>query len=88
MVSQRIPRLLERAVPVRVLYMNYAVGECNDLIFGVSLVDYAQARTLTDGEIPKIVRICVQEVDRRGLESEGIYRVCAVVRKLSAAKLT
>lgn len=75
-IAQRIPRLLERAVPPRVLYTNYAIGECNDLIFGVSLVDYAQARGLADGDIPKIVRLCIQEVDARGLEAEGIYRVC------------
>jgi RhoGAP domain len=44
------------------------------LIFGVSLVDYATARGLGEAA-PKIVRICVQEVDQRGLGSEGIYRV-------------
>jgi hypothetical protein len=51
------------------------VGECNDLIFGVSLADYATARALLEGEIPKIVRICIREIDQRGLEAEGIYRV-------------
>ena len=25
--------------------------------------------------MPKIVRICIEEIDKRGLESEGIYRV-------------
>lgn len=48
-------------------------------------MDYATARGLggggTGGTVgpeytPKIVRICVQEVDQRGLGSEGIYRVC------------
>lgn len=74
-IAQRIPRLMASVVPRPVLYTNYAVGECHDLIFGVSLVDYAQSRALGDGEIPKIVRMCLQEVDTRGLESEGIYRV-------------
>lgn len=45
------------------------------MIFGFSLQDYATARDLPEGEIPKIVRICIEEVDRRGLDSEGIYRV-------------
>ena len=45
------------------------------MIFGFSLQDYATARDLPEGEIPKIVRICIEEVDRRGLDAEGIYRV-------------
>ena len=51
------------------------MGECNDLIFGFSLVDYATANGLPEGSIPKIVRICIEEIDKRGLETEGIYRV-------------
>ncbi|KAG6827483.1 hypothetical protein H0H92_011586 [Tricholoma furcatifolium] len=50
-----------------------------------SLLDYATAKGLQDGEVPKIVRICIREIDRRGLESEGIYRVSgrhAVVQSL------
>jgi hypothetical protein len=74
-VTQRISRAIASAVPAPVLYHNYVVGECNDLIFGVSLGDYAHARNLPDGEIPKIVRLCIAEVDARGLECEGIYRV-------------
>lgn len=70
-----IPRFLNGAAPKRVLYTNYYVGDCMDLIFGVGLVDYATSRGLSDGEVPKIVRICINEVDRRGLNSEGIYRV-------------
>ena len=45
------------------------------MIFGFNLQDYATARDLPEGEIPKIVRICIDEVDRRGLDAEGIYRV-------------
>jgi hypothetical protein len=66
---------LDAALPPPVLYYNFAVGECADLVWGVSLLDYATARALPEGEVPKIVRICLREVDARGLEAEGIYRV-------------
>lgn len=75
LVTVHIPRLLALATPKPLYYDNFAVGECRDLIFGVSLVDYATAKGLADGEIPKIVRICIREIDQRGLEAEGIYRV-------------
>ena len=70
-----IPRSLASAIPDPILYEHGLVGECNDLIFGFSLVDYATAKCLPEGSIPKIVRICIEEIDKRGLESEGIYRV-------------
>lgn len=74
-LTQTIPRSLASAIPKPVLYWNYSVGESSDLIFGVSLVDYATARGLVEGDTPKIIRICTSEIDARGLESEGIYRV-------------
>lgn len=74
-LTQTIPRLLASAIPKPVLYWNYSVGECTDLLFGVSLVDYATARGLHEGEAPRVVRLCTAEVDARGLESEGIYRI-------------
>ncbi|KAJ6519438.1 hypothetical protein C8R45DRAFT_1118001 [Mycena sanguinolenta] len=80
-----IPRSLASAIPDRILYENGHVGECNDLIFGFSLLDYAVSHSLQEGDPPKIVRICIQEIDERGLESEGIYRVSgrhAVVQSL------
>ena len=73
-LTQAIPRSLASAIPKPVLYWNYQVGECSDLIFGFSLVDYATAKGLADGEVPKIIRICIKEIDCRGMESEGIYR--------------
>ncbi|KAG5352722.1 hypothetical protein C0989_000875 [Termitomyces sp. Mn162] len=70
-----IPRSMASAIPEPILYQHGIVGLCNDLIFGFSLVDYATSKGLQEGEMPKIVRICIQEIDGRGLESEGIYRV-------------
>ncbi|KII93467.1 hypothetical protein PLICRDRAFT_121785 [Plicaturopsis crispa FD-325 SS-3] len=74
-VASQFPRSLASAIPKPILYYNYHVGPCSDLIFGVGLVDYATARGLRDGEIPKIVRICIKEIDDHGLDAEGIYRV-------------
>lgn len=71
-----IPRSLASAIPEPILYQHGHFGPSNDLIFGFSLVDYATEKSLHDGEVPKIVRICIQEIDQRGLEAEGIYRVC------------
>ncbi|KAF9523586.1 hypothetical protein CPB83DRAFT_862570 [Crepidotus variabilis] len=74
-VMNQIPRSLQSAIPDPILYEHGQVGECNDLIFGFSLVDYAVAKQLPEGAIPKIVKLCVAEIDKRGLESEGIYRI-------------
>jgi hypothetical protein len=74
-LNVNIPRSLASAIPDPILYEHGLVGECNDLIFGFSLVDYATAKGLPEGAVPKIIRICIDEIDNRGLESEGIYRV-------------
>jgi hypothetical protein len=79
LVTTHFPRSLASAIAKPILYYNYNVGECYDLIFGFSLVDYATARGLGEGDVPKIVRICIQEVDHRGLDAEGIYRVSSLV---------
>jgi len=65
---------LALSIPNPILYYNYHVGECQDLIFGVSLADYATARG-SENDVPKILRICIDEIDKRGLDAEGIYRV-------------
>ena len=74
-VNAYIAQSLASSIPSPILYRNFYVGECRDLIFGFNLQDYATARDLPEGEIPKIVRICIEEVDKRGLDAEGIYRV-------------
>jgi len=74
-VHTYIGQSLASSIPNPIPYHNFYVGECRDLIFGFSLQDYATSRDLPEGEIPKIVRICIEEADRRGLDSEGIYRV-------------
>lgn len=82
-VNAYIAQSLASSIPAPILYHNFHVGECKDLIFGFSLQDYATARDLPEGEIPKIVRICIDEVDKRGLEAEGIYRVSGRVASVN-----
>jgi hypothetical protein len=65
---------LALSIPPPTLYYNYHVGECQDLIFGVSLADYATARG-SENDVPKVLKICIDEIDKRGLDAEGIYRV-------------
>ena len=74
-IAANIPRMLSIMIPRPIYYYNFNVGECKDLIFGVSLVDYATARGLLEGDVPKIIRICIEDIDRRGLDAEGIFRV-------------
>ncbi|KAF7322697.1 Glucosamine 6-phosphate N-acetyltransferase [Mycena chlorophos] len=84
-ISSHIPRSLASAIPDPILYNNGYVGECQHLIFGFSLLDYATAHNLPDNQPPKIVQSCIAEIDKRGLLSEGIYRVSgrhAVVQSL------
>ncbi|THV06112.1 RhoGAP-domain-containing protein [Dendrothele bispora CBS 962.96] len=84
-LSGYISRSLASATPDPVLYENCHIGECCDLIFGFSLLDYATTKGLPDGEVPKVVKCCIDEIDKRGLEAEGIYRVSgrhAIVQSL------
>jgi hypothetical protein len=41
------------------------------LIFGVPLVDHA----ITEGNVPKVMRMCMEEVEKRGLDIDGLYPV-------------
>jgi hypothetical protein len=73
-LAASLSRSLALSIPPPTLYYNYHVGECQDLIFGVSLADYATARGI-ENDVPKVLRICIDEIDKRGLDAEGIYRV-------------
>jgi hypothetical protein len=79
LLAASLRRSLAVSTPPPTLYYNYHVGECQDLLFGVTLVDYATARG-SENDVPKIIRICIDEVDRRGLDAEGIYRVSLLMR--------
>jgi hypothetical protein len=73
-LSASLRRSTALSNPRPIFYYNYHVGECPDLVFGRKLVDYATARG-SENDVPKILRVCIEEVNRRGLNAEGIYRV-------------
>lgn len=53
-------------------------------VFGVLIEDVAKREGV---QVPYIVRHCVQEVDSRGLEEVGIYRVSGVATEIQALKI-
>ncbi|KAN0140297.1 hypothetical protein V8E53_002193 [Lactarius tabidus] len=62
---------LSFSIPPPTFYRNYCPGAHLDsvLIFGVPLVDLG---TYQDN-VPKVMRLCIEEVEKRGLDTEGIY---------------
>ena len=71
-------RAFSFSIPPPTLYRNYCPGAHSDsgLIFGVPLVDVE-----TDQDnVPDVMRICIGEVEKRGLDTKGIYSVSHVVR--------
>ena len=64
-------RALSFSIPPLTLYRNYRPGAYSDLIFGVPLVD---VETYEDN-VPKVMRMCIEEVEKRGLDTKGIYSV-------------
>ncbi|KAH9057751.1 Rho GTPase activation protein [Lactarius vividus] len=65
-------RALTFATPPITFYRNFRVGGYSDAIFGVTLADYASSRDRED-IVPKIIRVCTEEVEKRGLNANKIY---------------
>lgn len=69
----------------KVAYVNHQFGECKDLLFGVSLLDYAFNRAQQapphlgppKAEAPIIVQKCIQYIEEKALDQPGIYRTSA-----------
>ena len=84
LVESRVPSLAE-VDEGKMPYVNYYFGECKDLLFGVSLIDYAFSRaqysapSLGPGKVeaPVIVQKCIAFVEERALTQAGIYRISA-----------
>ena len=64
-------RALSFSIPPPTLYCNYRPGAFSQLIFGLPLVD---AETNEDN-VPKVMGICIEEVEKRGLDTNKIYSV-------------
>ena len=63
-------RALSFSIPPLAVYRNYRPGVYSDLIFGVPMVDLE-----TSDNVPKIMRMCIEEVEKRGLNTNKIYSV-------------
>ena len=64
-------RALSFSIPLPTLYRNYHPGAYSDLIFGVPPVDLTTNRN----NVPKVMRMCIEEVEKRGLDANRLYLV-------------
>jgi hypothetical protein len=63
-------RALSFSTPPLTLYRNRP-GGYSSLIFGVPLVDHE----MNEDKVPKVMRMCIDEVEKRGLDIDKIYLV-------------
>ena len=86
--SQRVGLKLE---PKGILYLDVQYREAavalqrtpslrKNAMFGVDLQTLVN-REKTGHPVPMLVKICVEEVERRGLDHVGIYRLCGAARR-------
>lgn len=62
-------RALSLSIPPQILYSNYRLGgPFSQLIFGVPLIDFRAKQG-------KVMRMCIEEVEKRGLNTHKIYSV-------------
>ena len=59
------------SIPPLTLYCNSRPEPYSGLIFGVPLLNPATSQD----NVPKVVRMCVEEVEKRGLDTHKIYSV-------------
>ena len=69
-------RALSYSTPPLALYRNYRPVRDLNLIFGVPLVDHE----VNEDKVPKLMRICIEEVEKRGLNVNKIYSVSLLSR--------
>ncbi|KAF3694306.1 Rho GTPase-activating protein 15 ArhGAP15 Rho-type GTPase-activating protein 15 [Channa argus] len=78
-VKNRLKKFIIRRPSMKTLQEK---GLIKDRVFGCHLLTLCQREGTT---VPKFVRVCVEAVDKRGLEVDGIYRVSgnlATIQKL------
>jgi hypothetical protein len=64
-------RALSFSTPPLTLYRNNRASAYSELIFGVPLVDLET----NQDNVPKVMRMCIEEVEKRGLNTKNIYSV-------------
>ena len=64
-------RALSYSAPRLALYRNYRPVRDLNLIFGVPLEDHE----VNEDKVPKLMRMCIEEVEKRGLNINKIYSV-------------
>ena len=64
-------RGLSFSIPSPAFYRSYCPGAHSDLVFGVPLVDLVT----NEDKVPKVMRMCIEEVEKRGLNANRIYSV-------------
>ncbi|KAF8269718.1 Rho GTPase activation protein [Lactarius quietus] len=62
------------SIPPLTIYCNYRPDASSDLIFGVPLVN----PTISQDNVPKVIRMCIEEVEKRGLDTDKIYSVGSI----------
>jgi hypothetical protein len=62
---------LSLSIPPLTLYCNYRPEPYSDLIFGVPLLNAATSQD----NVSRVIRTCIEEVERRGLDTHKIYSV-------------
>ncbi|KAN0140287.1 hypothetical protein V8E53_002183 [Lactarius tabidus] len=70
-------RTLSFSIPPPTFYRNYCPGVHSDLIFGAPLVDLVT----NQDNVSKVMRMCIEEVEKRGLDTWRIYLDIDSVRK-------
>ncbi|KAM9482377.1 rho GTPase-activating protein 9 isoform 1-T2 [Clarias gariepinus] len=81
-VKSRLKKLILRRPPIQALQEK---GLIKDQVFGCSLELLCERERST---VPRFVRICTETVEKKGLETDGIYRVSgnlAIIQKLRFA---
>ncbi|PAV82726.1 hypothetical protein WR25_16146 isoform B [Diploscapter pachys] len=66
----------EESAPWR---LGISTNERRTSIFGVALKDYVESE---DRKTPRIVELCIDNLQERGMQCKGIYRTCGVKSKV------
>uniref|UniRef100_A0A8C1PDP9 Rho GTPase-activating protein 15 n=1 Tax=Cyprinus carpio TaxID=7962 RepID=A0A8C1PDP9_CYPCA len=78
-VKNRLKKFISRRPSMKTLQEK---GLIKDRVFGCHMLTLCERERTT---VPKFVKLCVEEVEKRGLEADGLYRVSgnlAVIQKL------